>query len=263
MTADTKPIGWIDTHCHFQVDVFDDDIEALWTEARRRGAADAVITAGHRSDWDRVVERAHGLGVHYTLGIHPLYVDESEDEDLNRLWERLNACLADPLFVGVGEIGLEKDPCLRDEQFFATQVEWAKRLALPVSIHVRKSASRVLKYLRRHRGVTGVIHAFNGSDVERDAFLELGFKLGFGGAATYAGSLRIRRHLSEVPDDAWVLETDAPDMPSSERRDRGLLRTEPADIASYGQLAATLRGLTLEEAVRQSSRNARSAFPRL
>ena len=140
---------------------------------------------------------------------------------------------------------------------------FAAKLALPVSVHVRKTASRVLKYLRRHQGVTGVIHAFNGSDVEREAFLALGFRLGFGGAATYEGSRRIRRHLAEVPDWAWVLETDAPDMPSSARRDRGELRTEPADLVEYGRLAAALRGISLEEAARQGTDNARAAFPRL
>ena len=273
-------VGWIDTHNHLQVDIFDEDVEALWERAKSLGVTDAVITAGCAADWDRVVSRAQKLQIHYTLGIHPLYVDRSRDEDLDLLWERLNRALNDPLFVGIGEIGLEENPQTRDEAFFARQLDFAAKLALPVSVHVRKTASRVLKYLRRRRhvrktasrvlkylrrrrGVTGVIHAFNGSDVEREAFLSLGFRLGFGGAATYEGSRRIRRHLAEVPDWAWVLETDAPDMPSSARRDRGELRTEPADLAEYGRLAATFRGISLEEAARQSTDNARAAFPRL
>ena len=256
-------VGWIDTHNHLQVDIFDEDVEALWERAKSLGVTDAVITAGCAADWDRVVSRAQKLQIHYTLGIHPLYVDRSRDDDLDLLWERLNRALNDPLFVGIGEIGLEENPQTRDEAFFARQLDFAAKLALPVSVHVRKTASRVLKYLRRRRGVTGVIHAFNGSDVEREAFLALGFRLGFGGAATYEGSRRIRRHLAEVPDWAWVLETDAPDMPSSVRRDRGELRTEPADLAEYGRLAAALRGISPEEAARQSTDNARAAFPRL
>lgn len=256
-------VEWVDTHNHLQVDIFDRDVDALWERAKSLGVTDAVITAGSAADWSRVVLRARKLQIHYTLGIHPLYVDQSKDEDLNLLWDRLNEALDDPLFVGIGEIGLEENPHMRDEAFFARQLDFAAKLALPVSVHVRKSASRVLKYLRRRRGVTGVIHAFNGSDVEREAFLSLGFRLGFGGAATYEGSRRIRRHLSEVPDWAWVLETDAPDMPSSARRDRGELRTEPADLAEYGRLAAQLRGVSLGEAARQSTDNARAAFPRL
>ena len=224
-------VGWIDTHNHLQVDIFDEDVEALWERAKSLGVTDAIITAGCAADWDRVVSRAQKLQIHYTLGIHPLYVDQSRDKDLNLLWERLNRSLDDPLFVGIGEIGLEENPQTRDEAFFARQLDFAAKLALPVSVHVRKTASRVLKYLRRRR--------------------------------TYEGSRRIRRHLAEVPDWAWVLETDAPDMPSSARRDRGELRTEPADLAEYGRLAAALRGIPPEEAARQSTDNARAAFPRL
>ena len=66
----------------------------------------------------------------------------------------------------------------RQEHFFREQLRIAARLDLPCSIHVRKSASRLLYHLRRIR-VTGVVHAFNGSDAERDAFLALGLKLGF------------------------------------------------------------------------------------
>lgn len=138
----------------------------------------------------------------------------------------------------------------------------AARLDLPCSIHVRKSASRLLYHLRRIR-VTGVVHAFNGSDAERDAFLALGLKLGFGGAATYEGSLRIRRHLAEVPADAFVLESDAPDMPSSARRDSGDLRSEPADVAQTASLAARLRGVTKDELLFQSIQTTQAAFKRL
>ena len=147
-------VGWIDTHNHLQVDIFDEDVEALWERAKSLGVTDAVITAGSAADWDRVVSRAQKLQIHYTLGIHPLYVDRSKDEDLDLLWERLNRALGDPLFVGIGEIGLEENPQIRDEAFFARQLDFAAKLALPVSVHVRKTASRVLKYLRRICGGT-------------------------------------------------------------------------------------------------------------
>ena len=121
-------VGWIDTHNHLQVDIFDEDIEELWEKAKSLGVTDAIITAGCAADWDRVVSRAQKLQIHYTLGIHPLYVDQSRDEDLNLLWERLNRSLDDPLFVGIGEIGLEENPQTRDEAFFARQLDFAAKL---------------------------------------------------------------------------------------------------------------------------------------
>lgn len=122
--------------------------------------------------------------------------------------------------------------------------------------------------LRRLPPPGGAVHAFNGSDVERDTFLGFALRLGFGGAATYAGSKRIRRHLAELPDGAWLLETDAPDMPGSKRRDahekEGLsLATEPADILEAAKAAAQLRGITVGEVAKVSRDAAIAAFPRL
>ena len=243
--------GLVDTHCHLQALAFEADLAEVVARARAAGVADMVVCAGGSDDWERTacVAREHGLA--YMLGIHPLLVPKAHEEDLERLSALAEASMADPHFIGIGEIGLEGLVMTIDA-----------RLDLPCSIHVRKSASRLLYHLRRIR-VTGVVHAFNGSDAERDAFLALGLKLGFGGAATYEGSLRIRRHLAEVPADAFVLESDAPDMPSSARRDSGDLRSEPADVAQTASLAARLRGVTRDELLFQSIQTTQAAFKRL
>ena len=258
--------GLIDTHSHLQAQSLAPDLPALIAAARARGVEDIVICAGSRGDWERCAELAHAFGLSYMLGIHPLLVPEAEENDADLLAERAAAAMDDPHFIGIGEIGID---CLvptaldRQERFFAEQLRIARRLGLPLSVHVRKSASRLIKYLRRLPVPGGVIHAFNGSDAERAQFLAMGFRLGFGGAASYEGSLRIRRHLSELPSDRWVIETDAPDMPSSARRDKGCLRTEPADLADTLAIAAGLRGISADEAARQSRENAFAAFPRL
>ena len=246
--------GLVDTHCHLQALAFEADLAEVVARARAAGVADMVVCAGGSDDWERTacVAREHGLA-------------KAHEEDLERLSALAEASMADPHFIGIGEIGLEglvMTIDARQEHFFREQLRIAARLDLPCSIHVRKSASRLLYHLRRIR-VTGVVHAFNGSDAERDAFLALGLKLGFGGAATYEGSLRIRRHLAEVPADAFVLESDAPDMPSSARRDSGDLRSEPADVAQTASLAARLRGVTRDELLFQSIQTTQAAFKRL
>ena len=91
----------------------------------------------------------------------------------------------------------------------------------------------------------------------------MGLKLGFGGALTYEGSQRIRRHLTVLKADEWVLETDAPDMLSSFRREKGGVRTEPADLLDTARVAAKLREESLEMIAVSSRRNAIAAFPRL
>lgn len=184
--------GLVDTHCHLQAPAFEADLAEVVARARAAGVADMVVCAGGSDDWERTacVAREHGLA--YMLGIHPLLVPKAHEEDLERLSALAEASMADPHFIGIGEIGLEglvMTIDARQEHFFREQLRIAARLDLPCSIHVRKSASRLLYHLRRIR-VTGVVHAFNGSDAERDAFLALGLKLA-----------RRRRHLRGEPED--------------------------------------------------------------
>lgn len=270
--------GFIDTHSHFQLLDRLDPIQGAERQRRqllaaREAGIDAMLLApGAPEDWTPTQRfaRMHGLG--YFLGIHPLYVSQVNERDVAALRKAVEASLDDPFFIGIGEIGLDGfvpgQNQAHAEAIFAACLRIARDYALPVSLHARKSVSRVLYYLRRIPPAGGAVHAFNGSAVERDRFLEMGLSLGFGGAATYAGSRRIRAHLAAVPDNAWVLETDAPDMPTSRRRDahaRGEapLETEPADILEAAAAAAVLRGLSLEAVAAQSSRNACAAFPRL
>ncbi len=259
-------IGLVDTHCHLQSPVLAEDLDALLRRSAAVGVEMNVICAGGAGDWERCREIAHQQGCAYMLGIHPMETPNMRDGDLALLAERIERSLADPRFVGIGEIGLDGSVPLDDsvqERVFAEQLRLAARFALPISVHLRKSASRLLKYLRRFPPVSGVVHAFNGSDVEREAFLRMGLKLGFGGALTYEGSQRIRRHLTVLKADEWVLETDAPDMLSSFRREKGGVRTEPADLLDTARVAAKLREESLEMIAVSSRRNAIAAFPRL
>jgi TatD DNase family protein len=128
---------------------------------------------------------------------------------------------------------------------------------------VRRSAD-LLKHLRRIEVPGGIIHAFNGSAQQADQFIARGFKLGFGGSLTYSGSQRIRRHAAGLPEQALVLETDAPYIaPEWRRTPDGVERTEPADLARIAVQLAALRGVDSHDLARASARNAIDALPRL
>jgi TatD DNase family protein len=180
----------------------------------------------------------------------------------------------DPRLVAVGEIGLDLfvpglDPA-RQEHFYREQLALARKHRLPVLLHVRRSADQLLKHLRRIP-VTGIAHAFNGSDQQAAAFVDLGFKLGFGGTVTYERSLQIRRLARELPLDALVLETDAPDIPphwlykTAEQRAAGVPqgRNEPAELPAIGAELAALRGMAPAELAAATTENACTALPRL
>ena len=106
----------------------------------------------------------------------------------------------------------------------------------------------------------GIAHAFNGSDQQAAQFVELGFKLGFGGALTYSRALQIRRLAVNLPLSALVLETDAPDISPEWLAKQ---RNSPAELPRIAQCLADLRGLSLAELSVATTQNACIALPRL
>jgi TatD DNase family protein len=176
--------------------------------------------------------------------------------------------MGDPLFVAIGEIGLDFflpmlcEPAMREKQerFFRAQLRIARDFDLPVLTHVRRSQDQVLKHLRQVTPPGGIAHAFNGSFQQAETFIRLGMHLGFGGAMTFTRALQIRRLASELPLDSLVLETDAPDISPSWIHPA---RNSPEQVPAIGAALAGLRGME-ETALRQAAwRNSLAAIPRL
>jgi TatD DNase family protein len=211
-----------------------------------------------------VCELAHQLpGGAYTLGIHPLFTLRATDGDLACLRVRVEAALADTRFVGVGEIGLDFFVPLdemRQQHFFIEQLRIARDFDLPVICHIRQSQDRVLKGLRQIGVARGIAHAFNGSFQQAEAFLKQGFKLGFGGNLTFTRARQIRRLAQQLPIEAIVLETDAPDIPPA-WRDRQ--RNDPTQLVGIGETLAQLREQTAQQIALCTSASAVLALPRL
>jgi TatD DNase family protein len=264
----------VDTHCHLDAPEFAGDATDVRRRAARSGVAHCVIPAVHAAAFDTVRTLAHQGGDSYALGIHPLFTPQALDEDLQVLDGALRTHASDPRLVAVGEIGLDYfvpglDP-QRQEFFYREQLRLAKRHGLPVVLHVRRSADRLLRHLRA-LPVSGIAHAFNGSEQQALAFVRLGFKLGFGGAVTYERALQLRRLAVALPLSAIVLETDAPDIPphwlyrTAEQRARGERqgRNEPAELARIAEVVAGLRGMPVEELAEATTRNAIEALPKL
>jgi TatD DNase family protein len=146
-------------------------------------------------------------------GLHPMFLDQHRPIDL----EMLEAYLASPKCLAVGEIGLDYfiTRLNREAQawYFEAQLSLAQNQRLPVILHIRKAYDPVLATLRRLRFKQGgIVHAFAGSEQQAKQFIELGFKLGFGGAMTYPRALKLRRLAATLPLSCLVLETDSPDM---------------------------------------------------
>ncbi|MDE2417610.1 MAG: TatD family hydrolase [Burkholderiales bacterium] len=277
---------WIDTHCHLDAPEFFVPNWPLAPEIRAqaaiKGVAKCVIPAVEISNFDAVRILAHALGDSYCLGIHPLYVARASEADLTALDAQLAQHCNDPRLVAVGEIGLDyfvpalNQSPLREMQefFYREQLKLARKYGLPVVLHVRRSADRLLKGLREVGGGapwSGIAHAFNGSEVQAQEFLKQGLKLGFGGAVTYDRALQLRRLASALPLDALVMETDAPDIAphwlyaTAAQRAQGIQqpRNEPGELPRIAAVVAQLRGISLEALADVTTRNACAALPKL
>jgi TatD DNase family protein len=274
---------WIDTHCHLDAPEFEGQRAALRAHAADQNVLHCVIPAVAHSNFAAVRQLAQAQGDSYALGIHPLCVKSAQESDLARLDEQLLLYRDDPHMVAVGEIGLDffvPELCAsplreRQEDFYRAQLRLAKKHGLPVILHVRQSADRLLKHLRElgrdgHR-FGGIAHAFNGSEVQAHEFIKLGFKLGFGGTVTFEAARAIRHLAARLPLDSLVMETDSPDIPpqwlyktAAERsggQSQGI--NQPGELPRIAQHIAELRGISLYELMVATSNNAMQALPKL
>lgn len=262
-------LPWIDTHCHLDAAEFDADRDEVIEAAGAAGVKHIVIPAVDPQNFAVVAALAKRVpGARYALGIHPLASLKAGEAELLVLDQALTSARDDPALVAVGEIGLDlfvdelKTEAARAHQewLFGEQLRLARHHQLPVLLHIRRAQDRVLKALRGYPGVVGIAHAFNGSAQQAGFFMDLGFKLGIGGAMTFERALNIRRIAKEVPLDALVLETDAPDIAPAWRYKS---RNTPAEIPAIALALAALREVPIEVIANATAGNARAILPRL
>ncbi|QWD84765.1 TatD family hydrolase [Polynucleobacter asymbioticus] len=271
MSEVAQELAWVDTHCHIDAPEFKDILPEIISGAANTGLKAILLPTVQASDWGLAKNLANQYGnqipgLVYTLGIHPLYINQAQEGDIDILQKQIEQSLYDPRFVGVGEIGLDYfveglDP-QRQEHFFHAQLDLAQQFQLPVILHVRRSQDAILKALRKRKVPGGIAHAFNGSHQQAEQFIELGFKLGFGGAATYTRALQIRRLLKELPLESIVTETDAPDIPPAWLREEGGQFNEPALLPRIAQHLADIRGVSEEVFSKAVWQNAMQVLPR-
>ncbi|WP_018986358.1 TatD family hydrolase [Methylophilus methylotrophus] len=259
----------IDTHCHLDASEFDADRDQVWREAQAQGVRALVIPAVMQSTFQPVMDWcAQHPHTGFALGWHPLFVDQAADDALQQMQDTVAAVLAGPQagqLLAIGEIGLDfyvtRDNEVKQVALFEGQLQIAKQFGLPVILHVRAAVDSVLKYLRKHRLDSGIAHAFNGSLQQATIFTELGFKLGFGGAMTWPRALKIRKLAAELPVEALVLETDAPDIPPVWVGHHG--RNTPGQLKRIAEEMALIRGLEISQLIEITGKNSMQVLPKL
>ena len=258
----------IDTHCHLDATEFDLDRADVIANAVKQGVGKIIVPAVERANFQQVMDLSQQhVQIGFGLGIHPMYVDTAQPSDLILLKQLISEQLNDPKskLVAIGEIGLDFFVTLSNretqEYFLSEQLKIAQEFNLPVILHVSRAVDDVLKHLRRHTLCGGIAHAFNGSLQQAQAFIKLGFKLGFGGAMTYPRALKIRELAKILPLESIVLETDSPDIAPEWIGTKA--RNEPAQLLKIAQTLADIRGLNLTQIIEVTGNNASYIFPKL
>lgn len=192
------------------------------------------------------------------MGLQPEEVKEDYKEVLSLMEKELER----PIYKGIGEVGLDFywDATFERQQLdaFETQLDWAKQLGLPLSIHCRNAFDKMVKILEHKQdgGLRGIMHCFTGTEEEAKVYLELGFHLGLGGVTTYK-NCGVKDFLPRLPLDRIVLETDAPYLSPVPCRGK---RNEPAFLIHTAQKIAEILQMPVEDFGNITTANAQALF---
>ncbi|HET9661679.1 MAG TPA: TatD family hydrolase [Thermomicrobiales bacterium] len=249
----------IDTHCHLDDDVFENDLPAVLDHARETGVRRFINIGYEPASWERTLALANqDSAISYALGMHPNSADLWSSETkaaLTMLLEREHP-------VAIGETGLDyfREHADHDaqRQAFRDQLDLARRFRLPVVIHMRGDVEHdIVGVLGDFPDVRTILHSFDGSAGLRDFLLERGDSFGVGGLMTRAGSAELRAVLRSVPLESIVLETDSPYLAPKGIKDR---RNTPASVAIVAAALADLIGKDIADIAKITTQNALSVF---
>lgn len=258
----TQDVFLVDSHCHLDMDVYKDDLDAVLEQAYRNHIR-WVISIGIDVTSSR---QAISLAKKYpmikaTVGIHPHDVSHIQTETFDILAEL--AAENTNHVVGYGEIGLDyvknHTPPELQRRYFRSQLALAKELGLPVIIHDRGAHDDTLRLLQEAAPFEhgGVMHCFSGDMTLARQVVALGFHISIPGVVTFKNAADLQEVARLVPLSSLLLETDGPFLAPVPWRGK---RNEPAFLLHTAQLIADLREISINEVARETSANATALF---
>ncbi len=216
----------VDSHCHLELEDFDEDRDRIIGECERQGLKYLLTVATEERYFKKVVQIAEQFGcVFGAIGIHPHLSDK---------WKKIplpdvENFLKHKKIVAYGEIGLDfyknYSPPHMQKEAFSSQLLFAKDKGMPVIIHSRNSDSETLEILDSFYkgGKGGVIHCFSYDKKVAQKFLDRGFYISIPGTITYKNNGKLVEVVRYVPLNRILVETDAPFLtPYPERGKRNL-----------------------------------------
>lgn len=250
----------IDTHTHIYTEEFDVDRDAVVERAQKVGITHLILPNIDVSTLDRIylVEKQYAPYCSVAMGLHPTSVTENYLQDLQYLkseFQKRNFC-------AVGEVGIDlywnTTKKVFQQKAFSTQVEWALEYDLPLIIHSRNAFDETYEILQKYKceKLRGVFHCFEGSLLQAQKVVDLGFLLGVNGVVTFKKSL-LPEWLQNISLDMILLETDAPYLAPHPFRGK---RNEPAYLMAISEKVASIYDLEVAFIRQKTTENAKKLF---
>ena len=238
----------IDTHSHLFLEEFAEDLPQVMERARHAGVSSIFMPNIDSTTIDALLSVCAKYPdlCYPMIGLHPTSVNETYEQELAIVRERLSA---PNHFVAIGEIGLdyywaENPPRELQQQLLRAQLALARALRLPVIFHDREAHGDSLAIVREFPDVTGVFHCFSGSPEMARELLDLGWYLGFDGPVTYKNARRAPEVAAVTPLDRMLIETDSPYMTPVPFRGK---RNDSRFLPYVAEKLAEWKGVTTEE----------------
>ncbi len=248
----------IDSHCHLNLQHFDDDREVAIARAVSDGVVGFVNIGYDRDTLRETLELVERYPFVYgAAGVHPHDAQSLDDE----LDAQVRHALEHPRILAVGEIGLDfyRNLAPREVQVeaFRRMIKLAREKDKPIVIHCRDAFNEVIDVLESEGGsYRGIFHAFSAGEAEARKVSEMGFHVGIGGVATYRNA-RLGETVAAIPLDRIVLETDSPYLTPHPWRGK---RNEPSFVTHVARTVARVKGLSLAEVDRATTENTVAAL---
>ncbi len=250
-----------DSHAHLDMQEFDTDRDAVVARAIAAGVGLIITIGTGRPGGPSVARTLEITDTHQVvlagIGVHPhdaAYADE-------KYLQELAAQARHSKVVLWGEIGLDYhyDNSPRDVQrrLFRRQLQVARELQLPVSIHCRDAWSDLEHIVREECAsgrLRGILHSFTGTRRDAETFAGLGFLISFSGMITFRNAAGIREAAQALKPDQVLVETDCPYLAPVPHRGK---RNEPAFAADVARGLANAMGVTQQELARATLSNLR------
>lgn len=244
----------IDTHCHLSRHDYSNLEEII-----NHMDENVMICSGADTKYNKeVIDLISKYdNIYGTIGLHPDEAETFTKEDLDLVEKNLS----NSKIVGLGEIGLDyrfgKENALKQKDLFLYQLNLARKYNKPVVIHTRDAIQDTYDILKDYKDLKIVLHCYSSNYEMAKEFIKLGVKFGIGGVVTFKNGKKLQEVVEKIPMDYFLLETDSPYLTPEPYRGT---TNEPYNITLVAKKIAEIKGISVEEVYRITTKNACDIF---